>query len=100
MVCADDGKRRRGWELYLDLERRRPEEEVQEEETGSGSQTEREGGAEALDGKRLWRWTLYAAFLFQGESSRGGVALPHPANDRFMTRCANKKRHLRQRHAS
>ena len=36
MVCADDGKRRSGWELYLDLERRRPEEEVQEEETGSG----------------------------------------------------------------
>ena len=29
-------------------ERRRPEEEVQEEETGSGFQTGNEGGAEAL----------------------------------------------------
>ena len=52
MVCADDGKRRRGWELYLDLERRRPEEEVQEEETGSGSEVDPEGCAEALLNKQ------------------------------------------------
>ena len=34
--------------MYLDLKRRRPEEEVQEEETGSGSEVGTEGGAEAL----------------------------------------------------
>ena len=33
--------------MYLDLKRRRPEEEVQEEETGSGSEVGT-GGAEAL----------------------------------------------------
>ena len=67
---------------------------MQEEETGSGSEVGT-GGAEALlnnetllneslwnDGKRLWRWTLCNYFLFQGESSRGGVARPHPINDR------------------
>ena len=35
--------------VYVEIkERRRPEEEVQEEETGSGFQTEREGVAEGL----------------------------------------------------
>ena len=40
----NDGKRRRGWEVHFDLERRRPEEEVQEEETGSGFQVRTEAG--------------------------------------------------------
>ena len=57
----DDGKRRRGWELRLDIERRRPEEEVQEEETGSGFQTDTEAGRrgalnkETLLNESLWK---------------------------------------------